>query len=435
MDVKKQIKSLLQQAEIYHTQGLLTEAKERYAQAGILIKKNQDVIKNKGLLNAISKKFQKVKDEIAKYEESPTVVEMPENVQNIIKEKFSFGKDGDSKALEGAISLAKFGQYERALTELGELIKREVIENDSVRVEAAKNIIRCRRSLDSIDEAVNDYQQWLSGKFFGADQLNNLRVFLQSILDKKGIDKTLPQTDEPIEVAESDIEMVAEPEIEMAEPEIEMAEPEIEMAEPEIEMAEPETEMADPEIEMADPEIGIEMADPEVEMAEPEIEMAEPEIEMAEPEIEMTEPEIEMAEPEIEMAAKPETEGETADPESAEEEEADNEAPVDQLPDLGEDILDISSVGITLERGPNKGETFELDVSFQSGNIINLLISGSDEQLIAGLETGATLKKVQFYSPVAMFKGKGIVSSKSKIESGPKQGDYSVDIQIISISD
>ncbi|MCP4107794.1 MAG: hypothetical protein GY749_19995 [Desulfobacteraceae bacterium] len=393
MDVKKQIKSLLQQAEIYHTQGLLNEAKERYAQAGILIKKNQDVIKNKGLLNAISKKFQKVKDKIAKYEESPTVVEMPENVQNIIKEKFSFGKDSDSKALEGAISLAKFGQYERALTELGELIKREVIKNDSVRVEAAKNIIRCHRSLDSIDEAVDDYQQWLSGKFFGADQLNNLRVFLQSILDKKGIDKTLPQTDEPIEVAE-----------------------------PEIEMAEPEIEMADPEIEMADPEI---------EMADPEIEMAEPEIEMADPEIEMADPEIEMAEPEIEMAAEPEMEG---DSESAEE-EADNETPVDQLPDLGEDILDISSVGITLERGPNKGETFELDVSFQSGNIINLLISGSDEQLIAGLETGATLKKVQFYSPVAMFKGKGAVSSKSKIESGPKQGDYSVDIQIISISD
>ncbi len=422
MDVKKQIKSLLQQAEIYHTQGLLNEAKEKYAQAGVLIKKNQDVIKNKGLLNAISKKFRMVKNEINKYEDSPTVVEMPENVQNIIKEKFSFGKDGDSRALEGAISLAKFGQYERALTELGELIKREVIKNDSVRVEAAKNIIRCHRSLDSIDEAVNDYQQWLSGKFFGADQLDNLRVFLQSILNKKGINKTLPQTDEPIEAAE--------PEIEMAEPEIEIAEPEIEMAEPEIEMAEPEIEMAEPEIEIAEPEPEIEIAEPEIEMAEPEIEMAEPEIEMAEPEIEMAEPGIEMAEPEIEM------EIETADSESAEEKVADNETPAaDELPDLGEDILDISSVGITLEEGPGIGETFELDVSFQSGNVINLLISGSDEQLIAGLENGATLKKVQFYSPVAMFKGKGIVSSKSKIESGPKQGDYSVDIQIISISD
>jgi hypothetical protein len=106
MDVKKQIKSFLQQAELYQSQGLLYEAKENYLRAGQLVKKNEELIKNKNLLGVIAKKINVLKEKIDRIENEPLSVELPEKIQDIIKEKFSFSKDTDAGALEGAIALA-----------------------------------------------------------------------------------------------------------------------------------------------------------------------------------------------------------------------------------------------------------------------------------------------------------------------------------------
>ncbi len=331
MDVKKQIKSFLQQAELYQSQGLLYEAKENYLRAGQLVKKNEQLIKNKNLLGVIAKKINVLKEKIDRIENEPLSVELPEKIQDIIKEKFSFSKDTDAGALEGAIALAKFGQFERALKEFNDLIERE-----SLRVEAAKNIIRCHKTLDSIDEAVNRYQQWFESDFFTPEQLSRLRVFFQGILDSKGIDIKLPQKAGKMMIPS--VESLRGP------------------AESAKAAGEPETAMS-------------------------------------------------------------------ADAEEEIEEEAEEE----------ENIIDISSVGIALTQGPRKGEIIEYDVSFQAGRVINLLISGNETELIETLNIGVMLDDVQFYSPIAMFNGKAVVSSKSKIESGPKQGFYSLDIKIISI--
>jgi len=332
MDVKKQIKSFLQQAELYQSQGLLYEAKENYLRAGQLVKKNEELIKNKNLLGVIAKKINVLKEKIDRIENEPLSVELPEKIQDIIKEKFSFSKDTDAGALEGAIALAKFGQFERALKEFNSLIERE-----SLRVEAAKNIIRCHKAIDSIDEAVSRYQQWFESDFFTPDQLGRLRVFFQGILDSKGIDIKLPQK---------------------------------------------AGKMMIPSVES--------LRGPAAESAN--------------------------------AAGQPEP-AMSADAEEEIEEEAEEE----------ENIIDISSVGIALTQGPRKGEIIEYDVSFQAGRVINLLISGNDTELIETLNIGVMLDNVQFYSPIAMFNGKAVVSSKSKIESGPKQGFYSLDIKIISI--
>ena len=123
-DIRKQIKSFLQQAELYQSQGLLNEAKENYLHAGQLVKKNRELIKNKNLLNVISKKVEVLDGKISQFEHEADTVELPEEVQNIIRDKFAFSED-DAGALEGAIALAKFGQFERALKEFDELIKRK----------------------------------------------------------------------------------------------------------------------------------------------------------------------------------------------------------------------------------------------------------------------------------------------------------------------
>ncbi|MDM8524376.1 hypothetical protein QUF80_13495 [Desulfococcaceae bacterium HSG8] len=314
-DVKKKVKLYIQEADLYQSQGLLNEAKETYLSAGKLVKKHESVLKNKNLLKMISKKLQALKGKIDRVENEPETVNLPKNVQDIIKNKFAFSQNDDTGALEGAIALAKFGQFEAALGEFNELINR-----DSIRVEAAKNIIRCHKALDTIDDAVAVYQEWFDSDFFTPDQLNKLRVFFQGILDGQGID----------------IKLSEKPDI---------------------------------------------------------------------------------AKPPLNDAAESEAETpEIADSELDEEE-----------------IIDISSVGITLNEGPKKGETIEYDVSFQAGSVINLLISSDDKAFMETLRTGVMLNEVQFYSPIAMFNGRAVVSSKSEIESGPKQGYYSLDIKVVSI--
>ena len=47
-----------------------------------------------------------------------------------------------------------------------------------------------------------------------------------------------------------------------------------------------------------------------------------------------------------------------------------------------EEIIDISSVTISFEDGPRKGANIELDVNFQSGNVISLLFSRNEKNLI-----------------------------------------------------
>jgi len=99
-----------------------------------------------------------------------------------------------------------------------------------------------------------------------------------------------------------------------------------------------------------------------------------------------------------------------------------------------DEILDVGSIRFTLPRGPEKDRRVELEVGFQSGRYIKMVLPRSEKNLIKSIKTGDLLKQIVFYSPVAIFSGTGFVSSKKEIGSGPKRGDYSLEIKIISIS-
>jgi tetratricopeptide (TPR) repeat protein len=308
MDIGQKIKTLLQEADLYRKQGLLKESIEKYTAAAGLIKKIDKIKNRSSLLEGISKKVKQVKQELETFENAPITPEMESRIQDLIKDKFSFAKEGEAGILEGAIALAKFGQSARALDEF-----RTLVESPTVGVAAAKNIIRCHVALESYDDAVLEYRNWLGLDGFSRDQLENLRVFFQSILDKKGIDITLEQP------ADSGIDL------------------------------------------------------------EPQ-------------------------------AAAPEKEGVQPD-----------------------ELLDISSIGILMEKGPQKGQLVEFDVSFQSGNEISLLIPSKEHEVIEHLSTGTKLADIEFYSPFAMFKGAGMIISNTKIATGPKRGDFSLDIRVTSV--
>jgi len=97
------------------------------------------------------------------------------------------------------------------------------------------------------------------------------------------------------------------------------------------------------------------------------------------------------------------------------------------------EIIDISSIGITMKEGPQKGRLIELDVNYQSGNIISFVISNIDRELVDNFSIGLQLDDIQFYSPIAIFKGAGLIYDKVEINRGPKKGFLSLDMKIISI--
>ena len=190
MDIIKHIQTLLREIEVYRSHGLYKEALKRCRQLSELILQS-DRIKNKQkVLDAVSKKIEDIENDARKVDAVEASGHMSTKEQALVMSLFSFSEDEvtDAADLEGATALLVFGQYERALNEFNELIKR-----DSLRVDAAKNILRCHIGLSSIDNAVTQYQQWLSSGQFPLGELEKIRSFFQDILISKGIEKSLPE--------------------------------------------------------------------------------------------------------------------------------------------------------------------------------------------------------------------------------------------------
>ena len=302
MNIAKKIKTLLQEAELYHSQGLLNEAMEIYNNAEELVQSNEQLKTNQTLVNGISKKILALKEDMIKIEKAPKKPEISADIQDVIKKMVSFSpdKNEDIKALDGAIALAKFGQIKRAISEFNELIN-----TDSLRVVAAKNMLRCYMALSSMDEAIAQYEQWISDQRFSTIQMNKLRVFFEDILKQEGVEKTL---------------------------------------------------------------------------------------------------------------SKREPSGDSIEGADAEEDA---------------DIIDINSMGITIYRGPSKGQVVEFKIRFQLGNKVSLLIPIRDKDLIDVFEVGDVIDDIQYYSASALYKGSGTVTSVKEVKIGPLRGDYCVDIKIL----
>jgi len=310
MDIKQRLQALLKEAELYRSQGLIVEAHSKFNQAIDFVKSVEKLKNKESLITGIQNKINALDDTKEKVEKDPESPELSTKAQDLIKNLFAFSenKDADSASLEGAVALAKFGQFDRALKEFNSLLK-----NENVRVEAAKNILRCHLASASSDEAVDQYKNWLAGDIFQPNQLETVRAYLEDILQKRGIEAALPTP-----VAKN--ERV-------------------------------EAQAADEDPSMADSE---------------------------------------------------------------------------------EEFLDITSIGITFDSGSRKGKMIEFDVNFQSGNMLSLIISKQDEELISDLKAGMKLEDIQFFSPIAIFNGAGVVNAKTQIKSGPKQGDFCLDVRIVS---
>lgn len=187
MSEKSSIKSFLKEADVYRDQGLLKESRAKYLEILELIKNHKGLSRVTQLIGTVNEKIGAVEDELAEIAQATKNFELSEEDENLIKNLFSFSRTKETAALEGAVALAKFGQYEKALVEFQKLIKEGILP-----AMAAKNMLMCHLSFGKPEAAVNQFRRWIARSVFSKAELKYLRDFLQNILKKEGIRVDLP---------------------------------------------------------------------------------------------------------------------------------------------------------------------------------------------------------------------------------------------------
>ncbi len=326
MGLKDKIKVLIKEAELYKTQGLLTESKVRYESVISLIESRGNVKNKDSLIDNLNKKIAAVDKLVKKIDDASEEQQLSQAQQDAIIKLFSMSQnDGaESAAMEAALSLAKFGQYDRAIVELEKLISPENAD-----LQVAKNLLRCHLGYDP-DKAFERMERFKAEETYPPERLEKLELFFNDIAQKKGL-KQAGDSNDDAPVLEIDAGIDEEP--------------------PVLEIDEPSTES----------------------------------------------------------------------------DQADS-SDVDYLED--EDVMDISSVGITMPEGPRNGKMVEFEVAFQSGNVISITLSDFDLDVVDTFKTVSKMPDTQFFSPIAMFPGTAMIVKVDEIEAGPKKGDYNVDIKI-----
>lgn len=204
MGIKESIKRLLQEADLYKQHGLFDEAKARYAEAEQRVREHDRIQNKEKILKGIANKIRRLESDAKRVEKGPSSPELSAKAQDLIKNLFSFSKtDSEEEALlEGAIALAKFGQFERALVEF-----KKLLDKDSHRVVGAKNVLRCQIQLNAENAAVDQYEEWVAKGDFPPNQLEKIRLFLAEILKIKGIQRDLTLVsikEEPVQETEEE---------------------------------------------------------------------------------------------------------------------------------------------------------------------------------------------------------------------------------------
>jgi tetratricopeptide (TPR) repeat protein len=190
MSDQEYIKQTLKEADLYRSQGLLADAKKKYLESLRVIGKNEMLMKHQKLINAIHSKIKAVDEALTEIKESPAIPELSKDLLHLIKKLFTFSQTKEAAAIEGAVALAKFGQYEQALIEFQKLLEEGILP-----VVTAKNIIRCYISLKAPNAAIGQFDKWRSRNLISGQDLKYVRSFLISSLEKEGIKAEIPEVD------------------------------------------------------------------------------------------------------------------------------------------------------------------------------------------------------------------------------------------------
>ena len=190
MTEKEQIRRLLKEADLYRTQGLLSDSKANYMKIISIIEKSKTLADHKQLIDGVKSKIRAVDKTLNELRDAPEELELSEDLQDLIKRLFTFSQTKEAAAIEGAVALAKFGQYEQALKEFHKLLEQGVLP-----VVTAKNVIKCYAALKTPEAAIAQFAKWKTRDLFSTEDLKYIRVFLKTSLEKEGFKTEIPEVD------------------------------------------------------------------------------------------------------------------------------------------------------------------------------------------------------------------------------------------------
>ena len=375
MDPSKEIKTLLKEAQLYESQGLLKDAKIRYENAIEIVKSNETLASKDQLLEGIEKKLQSLDAATSKAEKKAIITEISARDKDLIKRLFSTASadDNDTNLLEGAVALAKFGQFDRAIVDFEELL-----ETSPLRIVAAKHILRCHIAIRALHDPMAQFQKWVSTGYFGKEELAELSTFLHktyglSVEEKENREQDIPEQGAPEQDAPTASDVGTTPET----------------------VPESEQSTAPPPKPAFDPD-----SDAYVDVLDT----------------------INTGSGETTSASAPQ---EVPGAGSTKKQSLQYEEIVS---DASSDYVDyISSIGV-----PVKGGMTDLPVNLQTGSIVNLIVPANNKLVIEKLKKGAQIEGAKLNSPISVNTGNCIVVSVARIDMGPKKGDYSIDLKIES---
>jgi hypothetical protein len=185
------LQTLINEAEVYQSQGLLEESKEKYLSVLQYVEGGaQPSTDYTKIISIVRDRVSKIESDITEFEdinENPT---LSLDVQNLIQKVFSVSQTKEMAEVEGVLALAKFGQYEQALEEFYRLLGKGIAPGV-----VAKHIMECHLALSSPTAAIAQFDQWASNGFLTKEFLADLKVFLDDILVTKDMKNPLPQVE------------------------------------------------------------------------------------------------------------------------------------------------------------------------------------------------------------------------------------------------
>jgi len=190
MTEKEQIRRLFKEADLYRAQGLLSDSKANYMQILSIIDKSKTLANHKQLIDGVKGKIRAVDKILNELRDAPEKLELSEDLQDLIKKLFTFSQTKEAAAIEGAVALAKFGQYEQALKEFYKLLEQKVLP-----VVTAKNMIKCYAALKTPEAAIAQFAKWKTLDLFSTEDLKYIRAFLKTSLEKEGFKTEIPEVD------------------------------------------------------------------------------------------------------------------------------------------------------------------------------------------------------------------------------------------------
>jgi len=190
MTEKDRIRRLLKEADLYRTQGLLSDSKSKYVELLSVIEKSKTLANHKQLIAGVKSKIRAVDKSLHELRNTSEKPDLSKDLQDLIKKLFTFSQTKEAAAIEGAVALAKFGQYEQALKEFHKLLEKGVLP-----VVTAKNIIKCYLALKIPKAAVAQFAKWKTSDFFSTEDLKYIRVFLDTSLKREGFNTEIPEVE------------------------------------------------------------------------------------------------------------------------------------------------------------------------------------------------------------------------------------------------